>query len=79
MNGVKDLLNGVTHKTRQSQTPSSNTTGDVDWMWQRTQDNIRNQIDYIPINGRFRNLVTQVKTYPDADCGSDHVPVLATI
>ena len=32
-------------------------------------DGVRHQIDYI----------TQVKGYPGADCGSDHVPIVATI
>ena len=40
---------------------------------------MRNQIDYVTINARFRNSVTQVKTRPGADCGGgcDHVPVVA--
>ena len=39
----------------------------------------RNQIDYIMISTRFRNSVKQTKTYPDADIGSDHNPVVATV
>ncbi|XP_045466612.1 craniofacial development protein 2-like [Harmonia axyridis] len=38
-----------------------------------TQDKIvRNQIDYICKNMRFRNSMTSVKTYPGADVPSDH-------
>ena len=40
---------------------------------------VQNQIDYITINKRFRNAVTQVKTYPGADCNTDHNPVVAEI
>ncbi|GFS03903.1 RNA-directed DNA polymerase from mobile element jockey-like [Elysia marginata] len=37
------------------------------------------QIDYIMISKRFRNalLILAAKTYPSADCYSDHVPVTA--
>ena len=38
---------------------------------------MRNQIDYI--NKRFRNSILQVKGYPGADGGSDHVPIVATL
>lgn len=40
---------------------------------------IRNQIDYILINKRFRNAVKSVKTYPGADVGSDHNPLIGNI
>lgn len=39
---------------------------------------IRNQIDYILINKRFRNGCISVKTYPGADIQSDHVPLVGT-
>lgn len=44
------------------------------WMSpQHTQDNIvRNQIDFILINRRFRNCIKSTKTYPGADAHSDH-------
>ncbi|XP_068625267.1 craniofacial development protein 2-like [Battus philenor] len=38
---------------------------------------VRNQIDYIMINSRFRNCVKSAKTYPGADIRSDHNPVVA--
>ena len=31
------------------------------------------------MNKRFRNAITQVNGYPGADCGSDHVPIVATM
>lgn len=40
---------------------------------------IRNQIDYITINQRFRNMVKAVKTYPGADVPSDHNLLLANL
>lgn len=39
----------------------------------------RNQIDYIIVNKRFRNAVKGVTTYPGADIGSDHQPLVADI
>ena len=42
-------------------------------------DGVRNQIDYITANKRFRNSILQVKGYPGADGGSDHVPIVATL
>src|SRR5215469_864165 len=49
------------------------------WTWKSPGDRSRSQIDYINISKRFRNALTQAKTYPGADCSSDHVPVIATI
>lgn len=37
---------------------------------------IRNQIDYILVNQRYRNSFTSVKTYPGADIQSDHNPLV---
>jgi|UniRef100_A0A2S2QZA4 endonuclease/exonuclease/phosphatase family metal-dependent hydrolase len=33
---------------------------------------VRNQIDYILINSRYKNAIQTVKTYPEADVPSDH-------
>ena len=51
------------------------------YTWKSPGDRTRNQIDYLTINRRFRNSITQVKTYPGADLGlgCDHVPVVATM
>ena len=40
-------------------------------------DGSRNQIDYILISKRFRNVLLSTKTYPGQDCYSDHFPVAA--
>uniref|UniRef100_A0A8D8Y176 Craniofacial development protein 2 n=3 Tax=Cacopsylla melanoneura TaxID=428564 RepID=A0A8D8Y176_9HEMI len=39
---------------------------------------VRNQIDYIMVNARYRNSCTAVKTYPGADIQSTHVPLVST-
>lgn len=49
------------------------------WTWKRAGDTYRNQIDYIAISKRFRSAVTQTRTFPGADCASDHVPVIANV
>ena len=49
------------------------------WTWQTPDDNIKNQIDCVTISKRFRNAVHQSKTYPGADCGSDHVPIICKL
>ena len=46
------------------------------YTWKSPGDGVRNQIDYITINKRFRNSILQVKGYPG---GSDHVPMVATL
>jgi len=40
---------------------------------------IRNQIDFMMVNRRFRNSITSVKTYPSADIMSDHTPFVGFI
>ena len=40
--------------------------------WRSPGDWTQNQIDYICVNSRMRNSVLDCKTYPSADCGSDH-------
>uniref|UniRef100_A0A8D8TK36 Craniofacial development protein 2 n=1 Tax=Cacopsylla melanoneura TaxID=428564 RepID=A0A8D8TK36_9HEMI len=40
---------------------------------------IRNQIDFISINQRYRNAVKSAKTYPGAEVGSDHSILIAEI
>ncbi len=49
------------------------------YTWKSPGDGIRNQIDYITINKRFRNSIQQVKGYPGADCGSDHVLLVSLL
>lgn len=38
---------------------------------------IRNQIDFMLVNKRYRNSITSIKTYPGADINSDHNPLVA--
>ena len=49
------------------------------YTWKSLGDGVRNQIDYITINNRFRNSILQVKGYLGTDGGSDHVPIVATL
>lgn len=49
------------------------------YTWTSPGGLVKNQIDYITINERFRNAVKNSKTYPGADCDSDHCPVVATL
>lgn len=47
---------------------------------QHTKDHIiRNQIDFILINQRYRNGLHGVRTYPGTDIGSDHNPVVGKL
>lgn len=49
--------------------------------WKSTEDNLQhiiNEIDYIMIKQRYRN-VRDAKTYQDADVSSDHVLLVAEI
>jgi len=47
--------------------------------WTAPDGKTRNQIDYILIDKSYRNGVRNCKARQDADCGSDHNPVLAYI
>ena len=49
------------------------------YTWKSPGDVRRNQIDYILIRHRHRNSVKQCKTYPGADIGSDHNPLIAKV
>lgn len=49
------------------------------WTWKAPGDGVRNQIDYITINERYRNAITQARTFPGADVNSDHVPIVSTV
>ena len=40
---------------------------------------IKNQIDYILVDKRYRNGVPNSKSRPGADCDSDHNPVIVTM
>ena len=36
----------------------------------------KNQIDYVLVDKRYRNSIQNSKSMPDAECGSDHNPVI---
>ena len=48
------------------------------YTWKSPCDGVRNQIDYITINKRYRNYILQVKGYPGADDGSAHILIVTT-
>src|SRR3989441_4078501 len=47
--------------------------------WISPDKEIKNQIDYVLIDIRFRNGIQNSKSMPGADCESDHNPVIVTI
>ena len=47
--------------------------------WISPDGTTKNQIDYVLVEKRFRNGVKNCKARLDADCGSDHNPVLARL
>ena len=47
--------------------------------WISPDGRTKNQIDYVLINHRYRNSITDSKSRPEADCGSDHNPVVTSI
>ena len=47
--------------------------------WRSPGDLTRNQIDYILSSKRFRNSILNCKTYPQADCNTDHILLVATL
>ena len=47
--------------------------------WISPDRRTKNQIDYILIDKRYRNSVTNSKSRTEADCGSDHNPVVADV
>ncbi|MCH9665805.1 MAG: hypothetical protein K0U41_08180 [Gammaproteobacteria bacterium] len=49
------------------------------WTWKSPGGDTKNQIDFVTINKRFRNAARHCKTYPSADCGSDHLPVICKL
>ena len=49
------------------------------YTWRSPGDRTQNQIDYICVNSRMRNSVLDCKTYPSADCGSDHQLLVACV
>lgn len=44
--------------------------------WISPDGGTKNQIDFVCVNKRYRNAITNAKSRPGADCGSDHNPVV---
>ena len=49
------------------------------YTWSSPDGSYRNQIDYILVQKRWRSSFTSAKTYPGADCGSDHQLLVSTM
>ena len=47
------------------------------WTWRSPGNLIKNEIDYILIQRRWRSSLLNVRTRPGADCGSDHQLLVA--
>ena len=47
------------------------------YTWTSPNGNTKNQIDYIMVRKRWRSSISNIKTYPGADCGSDHELLVA--
>src|SRR3954462_12514829 len=47
--------------------------------WTSPDKEIKNQIDYVMVDKRFRNGLKNSKARPGADCESDHNPVVVTM
>ena len=47
--------------------------------WISPDKETKNQIDYVLIDKRFRNGIQNSKSMPEADCESDHNPVIVTM
>ena len=49
------------------------------YTWRSPGDLTKNQSDYILTSKRFRNSILNCKTYPQADCNTDHILLVATL
>ena len=49
------------------------------WTWCSPDKCTKNQIDYILIKRRFRNAILDVETDPNADCDTDHNPLICKL
>ncbi|XP_029655415.1 craniofacial development protein 2-like [Octopus sinensis] len=49
------------------------------YTWTSPDGKTRNQIDYILCSNRWKSSITAIKTFPGADCGSDHELLVAKI
>ena len=49
------------------------------YTWTSPDHNTMNQIDYILVQKRWRSSFMSAKTYPGADCGTDHQLLISTM
>jgi hypothetical protein len=49
------------------------------WTWESSNQKTHNKIDYIMINNKWKNCITNSRSFPSADVGSDHQLVLADL
>jgi len=49
------------------------------YTWTSPDGNTRNQIDYISITQRWKTSLMNCRTYPGADCDTDHQLLVATV
>ncbi|XP_072020206.1 craniofacial development protein 2-like [Amphiura filiformis] len=49
------------------------------WTWESPDQKTHNKIDYIMINNKWKNCVTNARSFPSADIGSDHQLVMANV
>lgn len=49
------------------------------YTWKSPGDRYRNQIDYITVANRWKSSITNARTFPGADCGSDHQLLVADL
>ncbi|XP_072048482.1 craniofacial development protein 2-like [Amphiura filiformis] len=49
------------------------------WTWESPDHKKHNKIDYIMINTKWKRCITNCRSYPSADVGSDHQMVLTDI
>ena len=49
------------------------------YTWTAPNGRVRNQIDHVAVNGKFKRLVKDTRSYRGADSGSDHNLVITTV
>jgi len=49
------------------------------YTWTSRDGNTRNQVDYISIAQRWKTSLMNCRTYPGADCDTDHQLLVATL
>jgi len=49
------------------------------YTWTSPDGNTRNQIDYISVARRWKTRLMNCRTYPGADCDTDHQLLVATV